>query len=252
MTETSTEKTGCLKQAEGIAERLDLLARLHDREPDAELLDGMLSLAMTEWFAEVFPSGQAGMALSKLEDALASLPEVLDHQTLDHLAAEFADIYLSYAYRISSAGSVWLTEDHLERQAPMFDVREWYRRYGIEVPDWRRRADDDLVHQLQFLAVLLRMNTREAAADAARFLDGSLLRWLPEFAERMQERVRTPLYVATAAVTAVVLEDLRDMLATATGVQRPKKETEKKRKYRLYPRQPDTAQTYVPGVSESW
>ncbi len=252
MSETATQPPSGLADHDAIAERLDLLARFHDREPDAEFIAGLKRLVVGTWFREVFTSERTGAALSKLDAALACLPDNPDRATLDGLAAEYADVYLTYAYRISPSGSVWLTEDSLERQAPMFDVRAWYKCYGIEVPDWRNRADDHLVHQLQFLAMLLRTGNRQAACDAAKFLDDSLLKWLPDFAKRMAERAKAPFFVAAAALTAGIIEDIRDMLAEATGVDRPKPEVDKKPRYRLYPKEPQPETAYHPGISESW
>ena len=232
------------------AARLEFLARLHDREFDAAFLDGLRGAQMPAWLAERFPVPEVRAATTALEAALAELPDPLDAATLDALAADYAEIYLTFGYRISASGSVWLTEDNLERQEPMFAIRRWYRRYGAEAPDWRSRPDDHLVHQLQFLAFLLRRGEAEADADAARFLDASLLHWLRKFAQRMAERVPSPLYVAIAAETATILEALRDELATATGVARPVPE-DAKTKRRPTPL-PDLDRPFMPGLTESW
>ncbi len=88
----------------------------------------------------------AGKAsLDAMAEALDELPDVADQHALDELAAAYADVYLRHTYRAAPTESVWLTEDGLERQAPMFRCREFYRRHELRVTDWANRTDDHLV-----------------------------------------------------------------------------------------------------------
>lgn len=234
----------------GYADRLDLLARAHDREPDLDFIDGLRNNSILLWFAEPFESEPVSAAISATTDALAMLPDPLEPQSCDELATEYADIYLTYAYRISPCGSVWLTDDNLDRQAPMFDVRSWYRKYGVEVPDWRSRPDDHIVHQIQFLALLLRQPNSDARRAVAEFLDDSLLKWLPEFAHRMAERATSPLYIGIAQLTLAVVEEIRDVMEHETGISRPQPEPERPRK--TIRKNAQIEISYLPGVAESW
>lgn len=232
-----------------LADVVDLLARLHDREVDAAFLEGWQASALTQWMAGILASADADEALAGMAAAFGALPRPPDPASLDDLASDFADIYLTHAYRISPNGSVWLTEDGLERQGPMFETRSWYRRYGVEVPDWRKRPDDNLVHQLQFTAHLLRLDTGDARADCARFLDAGLLVWLPDFAARVDARARTPFYRAAARLTHAVVEEIRDALLASTGIER--RSPEVKRTGSSGSPEPEMA-AYVPGQAESW
>ena len=228
---------------------LSLLIRLHDREADAELLDGLRVNDVAGLFAALLPDGDA--AVQAFSVALETLPSPLTPEILDLLAAEFADVYLTHGYRIAPTGSVWLTEEKLERQEPMFAVREWYEHYGLSVPEWRIRSDDHIVHELQFVAHLLSLETEDAARDAARFLDRHVLTWVPQFCVLMAERCEYPVMIATAKLTGAFLESLRDTLEAVTGEPR-------------WLPEPDKAETpltlaeleedvrYIPGTSESW
>ena len=91
---------------------------------------------------------RAHRALGLLRAGLTDIPSSLGAESLDRLAADYADIYLTNGLRASPCESVWLDEDGLVMQGPMFDVRACYSRHGLAVPDWRRRSDDHLVHQL--------------------------------------------------------------------------------------------------------
>lgn len=233
---------------EATADLLDLLIRLHDRETDVELLDALRGADVAGWFGDLLTSPEGQEATALIRSALADLPSPVNESTLDALAAEFADIYLTHGYRISPSGSVWLTEDHLERQMPMFDVRDWYAHYDITVPNWRVRADDHLVHELQFLSFLLRRGHLVPAQDAARFMDLHVLPWVPVFLAEGRPRLREDLYRALFDLTGALLEELRDQLEELTGRAREARPGLPAAGQRM----PEDDTAFMPGVSESW
>ena len=243
-TTLSEEVKSTLSEA---AENLHLLVRFHDRELDAGFLHELRQFAVGDWF-QASASHEAAVELDK---ALAQLPTTVDEAALDLLASEFADIYLCHSYRIAPTGSVWLTEESLERREPMFEVREFYRKYSIQVPNWRMRPDDHIVHELQFLAHLCELASDEAIKDAACFLDLHMLNWIPDFAHAIEERARQAVHVASAKLTAAVLEELRDQLETLTGIARPENNPQPRRNVvRLI--DIDLEKPFVPGINESW
>jgi TorA maturation chaperone TorD len=170
---------------------------------------------------------------------------------MDALSVDFADIYLTYGLRAAPCESVWLDEDNLVMQEPMFEVRELYQRHGLSVPDWRRRPDDHLVHELQFLAHLVGPGSEGTLSEAAAFLDEHLLLWLPDFAARVVQRCATPLYAGIAALTAAYVDELRDLLAQILEAPRPTpEEREARRKPRASPEL--LASAFVPGSAPTW
>ena len=233
------------------AQDLLALALLHDRELDRELIHALWRDCYEDFLGLRLRGERASQALGLLREGLTEIPTELCQATLDRLAAEYADIYLTFGQRASPCESVWLDEDNLAMQEPMFRVRAWYRSHGLAVEDWRRRTDDHLVHQLRFLAHL--MNTegpKEAAlSDAARFLDEHLLRWIDAFAARVAARCATRFYAGLAMLTAAWLDELRDLLAEILEQPRPAVEP------------PDAAQRgspvevaapYLPGAGPGW
>lgn len=187
------------------AEDLRLLAWLHVQERS---LATLLELA-----AGGFPEGLAMGSTAEtaaMRDALTALAEAADPAAQnDELAADFAAIYLTHAYRVSPCESVWRDEDHLAWQEPTFAVRDWYRRYDLAVSDWRALPDDHLAHQLEFIAWLLEKNEAEAAA---RFMDAHLLTFLPDFCALVTERVATDFYRSLAGITQAAVVALRRQL----------------------------------------
>lgn len=234
---------------------LGLIVRLHDREADLPLLDGLRAADLAEPLGALLAQSSEPGAAAAFRQALAELGEHPASGVLDRLACDFADIYLTHGLRIAPSGSVWLTEEHLERQQPMFDVRAWYEHYGIAVPDWRCRADDHIVHELQFVQHLLGLGDSDALADAALFMDRHLLPWVPDFCRAIEARAETAFHRAAARLSRAVLEVLRQWLEARTGIvsevvghafareqDRARKAAEVKQ----------VARPFVPGLAESW
>ncbi len=249
------------RRLEDLSAMLALLARLHDREPDRALIAGLQDTDTQEWIGGLVTGEPAQGAVEAFIAAVNDIRLSGDSAIWDILAAEYADIYLTYAYRVSPNGSVWLTEDGLEHQEPMFAARRWYQRYGLQVPDWRMRSDDHLVHELQFVVHLCTCGTDDAASDAARFLDDNVLGWLADFARLVGERTRVPFFASAARLTHVAVEELRDLLERTTGINRPQEADEKdagrrrtrkrgRTVYNLYNAEQD--RPFLPGAGKGW
>jgi TorA maturation chaperone TorD len=235
-----------------------MLALLHDRELDGERIMALWQEGYEDFLGLSLVGEEGRKSIALLRAGLTDIPVGLDAETLDRLAADFADIYLTHGLRASPCESVWLDEDGLAMQAPMFDVREWYRRHGLAVADWRQRSDDHLVHQLLFLAHLLEPEDGlEAGAgleEVARFLDEHTLLWIDRFAERVAKRCETRFYAGLALLTAAYLNELRDLLAGLADAPRPSaEEMEARRRPRAavsVPVAPPSA--FVPGAGPTW
>jgi len=205
-----------------VAEDLSMLAALHDAEPNAALVEGLRKNDLTECFGLKLEGSEGHQALELMRQALQILPHRLDDAALNELAVDYASIYLNHGIQASPEESVWIDDDHLICQESMFQVREWYQRYGLAVPDWRKRPDDHLVTQLQFLSHLFSSNLPDTPLrDAARFMDDHLLRWLSLFSSRVAQRCATPFFAGAATLTAAYCEELRDLLAVLLEEPRP-------------------------------
>jgi TorA maturation chaperone TorD len=230
---------------------LDILALLHNAELDDAAIARLAEAGFPGDLGLTLESAAAGEALDLTRRAFAALDRPLAPAARDELAADYAAIYLTYAYQASPCESVWLDQENLGMQAPMFQVREFYRLFDRAAENWRMRPDDHLCLELQFLAALLRDAHPQALPEAARFLDEHLLRWLPLFARRVAARCATPLYAGAALLTEAYCEELRDLLAALLGEPRPSAEDVEAR---MKPRPVAGAQPlgYMPGVAPSW
>ncbi len=216
----SDDTLACLRQ--DIADDLLTLAILHDAEISAESVRQLKAVHFPDGLALKLESVRGGEALQITGYAVERLPDSNDQGALDAFVVDYADIYLTHKLRASPFESVWLDEDGLIMQEPMFQVREWYQRYGLAAKNWRERTDDHLVLQLEFVAYLLKTGDDvEHLAETAHFLDEHLLRWITPFAERVASRCATPFYAGLAVLTAAYLDELRDLIAQLLDKPRP-------------------------------
>lgn len=236
--------------AQAVAEDLELIAILHDREPTEALIEAMRACPFEQQLAIVPSDPDTVNALAALKLSLDDLPSPIDSRALDDLAAGFADVYLRHTYRASPEESVWLTEDGLQRQGPMFAIREIYRRNNLRVTDWASRPDDHIVLQLRFLAHLLRAarHTGDLALPAT-FLDEHLLLWVKPFAARLIDCRAPDYYCAIALLTATYLHELRATLAEITGIAVP---VAKRLEATTLPDAAALEKPYFPGMAPSW
>lgn len=243
-----------------IAQDLSQLAVLHNRELDATCIDDLQQADFPVGLGLCLQSDLACEAASVLTAALLDIGRDPGEAAVDDLAADYADIYLNYTLQTSPFESVWLDEESLAMQQPMFQVRDWYRRYDIAAGDWRTRADDFLGYQLAFLAYLLGSCTEvpddESAAnvlrDTAAFMDEHLLRWLAGFAQRIAHRCATPFYAGLAMLTAAYVEELRELLVEILAEPRPEPELIEERMRPKISVTVEPPAPYVPGVAPSW
>lgn len=197
---------------------VEVLIRLHGQELNLDVLTSLASAPAQSWFAMALHRNDAEAGLELLDAFFKTDTDLAQQQEL--LAVEYADLYLTFGKRIAPNESYWRTEDHIERQEPMFAVRDWYAHYGLRAPNWRKVADDHLMSELFFVAALLKDGRDHALLDAGRFLDRHLLMWSHDFFAGMASRAESRFYAGLALVSEAVLQTIRDTLAELTGEAR--------------------------------
>ena len=209
-----------------LADDCETLARLHDRELDGATIAALREIGFPDNLA-LLPQGAEAQDIWKaMRDALACIPNPPQPADLDALAVDFAAVYLTGAHGASPVESVWLDQDRITCQQPMFALRDIYLAEGLAAENWRRRADDHLVLQLHYIARMLRrIATADfAMASLARMMDEHLLRWLPKFAERVAARCEQPFYACLALLTNAWFQQLRELMAQHLNEARPSAE----------------------------
>lgn len=238
-----------------LAEDAATLALLQDHELSEEVLSELKRIGFPDNLAQLPNNDASQKVFHVMRETIAGLPASFDQTMLDELAADFAAIFLTGAHGASPYESYWLSEDHLLCQEAMFDIREIYGEQGLSVANWHQRPDDHLVYQLQFIAHLLEI----AATDSdwrslADFLDYHLLRWLPDFADRVALRSYTPFYAALALMTDAWCQQLRHLIEQHLGEARPNKtQIEEKLSSKRLAETPEVPIRFMPGMAgPSW
>lgn len=207
------------------AQDLQELALLQDRELTPALLEEVKQVNFPDNLGVRLQTEVGKEADDFMRKAVTELPTPFTKELMDNLAVDFSAIYLNNSLHASPYESVWLTDDGLTRQEPMFQVRRWYEKYDLAAENWQKRPDDHLVLQLQFLSHLLSLDDEaETLREAAQFLDEHLLRWISQFASRVATRCDTAFYAGVVVLTAQYLEELRESLAQLLGEPRPSTE----------------------------
>ncbi|MFV0297542.1 MAG: molecular chaperone [Hyphomicrobiaceae bacterium] len=249
---------GARRLAAALQQDAELLAILHDREVSPGILAALKAAPFADQMAVRLRSNEALAALSAFDAAIGQIPQEADAGVFDALAVDYSDVYLRHACRIQPSESFWLTEDHLERQGPMLELREEMRRANLRLTDWAGRAEDHLVPQLLFIARLLDTAGKDGNLEGvAHVLDRHLLQWVGRFAQGLAAARGPELYVAIAALTAAWCGEVRDVLAQVTGIPRPAVTDEKKNasgRKRSSTRSADPPQEtpYMPGIGPGW
>jgi TorA maturation chaperone TorD len=240
-----------------LAGDLQFLASLHEREFEPGEIEELSAHPIADRFNIQFETKRAEQCLKIVDEGMVRLKKVGAELAADELAADYADIYLTHKCRAAPSESVWLDEDGLERQQPMFEVRKWYEDFGVSAPNWRVRPDDHIVLQLEFAAHLLaqEQSGAEPVRQAARFLDEHLLVWVDLFAGRVAERCATPFYAGVATLTAAYLDAARNLMAELVDFARPPPDERRKAGGPIALEVKAAAEespAYVPSVAPGW
>lgn len=215
---------------ESVAEDVELLASLQSIEPTVEILRDLQENDFPAGLGLRLQSPIGKQAVELMQRALAAIGDSPAQTVIDELAVDFAAIYLNFSFRTSPCESVWCDKDGLTHQTPMFQVREWYKNYGLAAENWRVFADDHLVLQLKFIAYLFKLDEKqETLRESARFMDEHLLRWIGKFAQKVENRCATPYFAALTRITTEYLEEVRTLLVQLLGEPRPESEEIEKR-----------------------
>lgn len=251
MASDSDLPTGLETFCQVVNEDLQMLARLHDRELDDPTLTALVEVSFPDCMGLLLEGEMALEGRQLLKHALKAQDEPAGPHHLDLLAADYADIYLTHGIQASPYESVWLDEEGLTMQAPMFQVRRWYERYGLVVPDWRMHADDHLVYQLKFVAHLFERCNEQQMREAAHFMDEHILRWLDSFAKRVAARCASPFYAGLSMLTAAYMQQLRSLLVAMLDEPIPTAE-EIEQRIGACGGDEEVVSRYMPGMAPSW
>ena len=169
--------------------------------PDKELIQKIADLAQTDHpFAELGNYIATGVELESLK---------IDYSQL--FVGPFKLLAPPY-------GSFYLEDSKIMGESTI-DVRNWYEKEGLGVVI--KEAPDHIAMELEFMYYLIARQTQVANEGNLKdiqsyqqkqksFLYIHLARWLPEFAENVQENAQTGFYKKLAQLTEMFIQNDMD------------------------------------------
>jgi putative dimethyl sulfoxide reductase chaperone len=143
----------------------------------------------------------------------------MSDQAFDDLLADYTRLFIGPDQVLAAPWeSVFFNEERMTFQIETLQVREWYRRFGLEAKNLHNEPDDHIGLELEFMAHLaksglaaLQQNDApefEKLLDAQRnFMSEHILRWGLAFCKLVETQTRTDFYRGVAMVTRGVLQE---------------------------------------------
>lgn len=198
----------------------------------AESVDAdVLTLAASEDVAtqvQLLVGAQAG----RLTDVQQKLAQAATDAHAHDLNTEYTRLFIGPGKLPAPPWeSVYLADGDLLFQESTLKVREAYKEAGYQAAGYPHEADDHVATELNFMVMLIQGtidalqagNTQRARAfllAQQKFLNGHLNKWLPSFADRLNEQApsdTSPFYPLTAYFAAELcacdVEAVEDLLA---------------------------------------
>lgn len=182
------------------------------------------SLIDGDVFAEApFGSGQADIdaGLALLQKWSAENRGQLSQAVFDAVEANYMHLFVGLGRPLAPPWeSFYLNKDHLLFQIETLQVRNWYRRFGLQVEHVYNEPDDHIGIEFSFLAHLAQLSLQAfEAGDQPRFekllkaqrefIRTHLSRWVPSWSADVVANARTPFFIGLAQVAIGVLKQLQ-------------------------------------------
>lgn len=199
-----------------------VLGRLFAAAPDQETLDRVRSPEMLAVWP--LPGGERSAEGVALLARSADTAETAEDLRQDH----FVLVVGPAKVRAVPWESVYRSREGLVFEAQTLQVRDFYRRFGLQAPRLNREPDDHISLELEFCSTLLNRaldaaeagSSQDAAAFAqahAEFCRDHLLTWAPEFFSRVEQGADTAFYRGIGILGQDALAQVAAALATDEG-----------------------------------
>ena len=209
----------------------NLLGKAFHAAPNREWLDALVKddIFAESPFGGAQPDTKAGLAL--LQAWNRANRDGISAAALESLQAEYTRLFIGPGPVVAPPGeSVYFSEERLLFQRETFQVRAWYARFKLAVPNLHREPDDHIGLELSFVAHLAELalqaiqaheeeGFQEALEAQRRFLAEHLLRWGPGWCSRVEAASTNEFYSGLALVTRGALSELSEQLAVQIPAQ---------------------------------
>jgi TorA maturation chaperone TorD len=197
-----------------------LLARLLYEEPQRDWVQSLANESVFDDipFGTAQPDVTAGLRL--LQQWSQAAQRGLSDEEHGSLRKDYTRLFLGPGKLLAAPWeSAQVTEGRQLFQPQTLDVRQWYRRYGLESERMYTEPEDHIGLELAFLAHLAQRGLEACAQNDTTRLDETLaaqrdfltahpLQWVHRWSEQVETKAHTDFYRGIAQVTRGVLAEL--------------------------------------------
>ncbi len=177
--------------------------------------------------ADVFSESPLGEDQPEVQEGLALLQDWMEGARSGMTADAFEALCVDYTRLLLGPGeviappweSVYYNDERLVFQEQTVQVRQWYRRFGLEIAHLYQEPDDHIGLELAFVAHLAQNayaaleaqeqdEFRNVLAAQREFLSEHLLTWAPVWCDRVVSEANTDFFKGIALLTKGVLAEI--------------------------------------------
>jgi len=203
---------------------LNMLGRIFYTYPTNDERTWLQSLIDQDIFSEApFASEQeqTNIGLKLLQDWAG---QDLSNEVFKSLQEDYTHLFIGLGEGFAAPWeSVYFSEERLTFQEQTLEVRNWYRRFGLEAEKIYREPDDHIGLELLFLSHLATLGIQalneqddarfeELWAAQREFHQQHLGAWAPTWCGLVEEDARTDFYKGVATLTHGALSELSEIL----------------------------------------
>jgi TorA maturation chaperone TorD len=209
-----------------------LLGRILYNQPNRDWLNSLIN---EDVFSEV-PFGADQKATQQGQELLlkwvGNNPKGLSEEAFKDLNADHTRLLVGAGKVLAPPWeSVFFTEDRLVFQEQTLEVRNWYRRFGLELENLHKEPDDHIGLEITFIAYMAELGIQvleegddskfqRLTEEKRKFLSEHLLKWGPEWCALVVEHAKTDFYRGLGYLTSGVL----NAIAEQYEIQTPKED----------------------------
>jgi len=205
---------------------LGLFGKLLFDEPDKEWLDTVAKEGVFEEipFANEQEDVQQGMALLSTWNEENKIG--LSLKAFEAIRDDYMALFIGPGNVLAPPWeSIYFTKERVIFQEETLQVREWYRRFGLESEKLYHEPDDHIGLELAFISQLASMAFRsleegngqfDALVEAQKdFLSNHTLKWVGSWVDLVLNHAKTDFFKGVSLVIRGVMKELQQTLVEA-------------------------------------
>lgn len=148
----------------------------------------------------------------------------LSDKSFDGLRADYTRLFVGVGWVLAAPWeSVYFNDGRMVFQEQTLQVRDWFRRFGVETEKLHKEPDDHIGLELSFLAHLATLGLQaieekdddkfeEIVEAQRRFMEEHPLKWVPRWCKLVEEKANTDFYKGLAKLVRGTLFSLAEIL----------------------------------------